>query len=155
MILAFGSIWWLPLLVALRPERVCFIICLSALPIKPLAPSDYVTSTSLTPKGLYLLLDLYVSGKSGLLIYSMCLVRKYGDLNFQAFHQKFTLSLFQHTRRHYADSLTLPITSSCDAVAVVCQTDFMVCNSLGEMIAIKVNGRSKLPLKCVKMCFEM
>ncbi len=81
----------------IKTREGLFYHCLSALPIKPLTRSNYSTSTFLTPKCLYLLLDSYVCGKSGFLIHSICLVRKDDGLNFEAFNQKFTQSLFQHT----------------------------------------------------------
>ena len=84
------------ILSGIKTKEGLFYHCLSALPIKPLTHSNYSTSTSLTPKCLYLLVYSYVSGKSGFMIYSVCLVRKYDDLNFQAFNQKFTLSLFHN-----------------------------------------------------------
>lgn len=146
------------ILAGIKIREGLFYHCLSTLPIKPLTRSNYGTSTSLTPKCLYLLLDSYVSGKSGFLIHSICLVRNYDGLNFQAFNQKFTLSLFQHTYKmqivwhcpsphHVTEGLGATLSSCCGS----CKTDFMVYNSLTEMIIIKFNDRSK-PLKCVKMC---
>lgn len=141
----------------IKTREGLFYHCLSALPIKPLTLSNCGTSTSWTPKCLYLFPDSYVSGKIRISD-SVCLARKYDDLNFQAFNQKSTISLFRRTYtpqiawhcpspRHVTEGLVGTHSSCCGSR----KTDFMVYNSLTEMIIIKLNGRSK-PVKCARMC---